>query len=272
MKYNKLLIGSFFSLALISIVIFIVRRNTKEIETLYVKFFKQTTSILQKNPKGQIDGEALYYKDGLLVQQGNFINGSKEGWMIRYNKRGRIEGKVYYQNDKENGSEYVYYESGKLKYLAHWKNGIRFGSLLYYYENGKPELYHAYDIAGDKFNILRYDLLGNISEHKGFAVSNKIYSVNRAKDSVVVLKTNNTYHNIKDLFLNVATPPNVNILAVVIINNIQQNNLAIKDNTVLIPSVFDRNGTYQIMIHEQILDKNNKPLESRSFEITVKKA
>ena len=259
-------------LAAIILVLILGMNKSKSFKILYVKLFKKSVSVVQKDKNGNFDGEALYFKEGKLFQKGNFKTGSREGSMTRYYPDGKIEDKVSYKDGKEDGHEYGYYESGNLKYTCCWKAGKRFGSLIYNYENGNPELFHAYDIFGEKFNILHFDQKGNVSKYLGFAVSNKIYSLNSLKDSLVVLKDKNTYHGIRDLFLSVSTPPTVTTSIVITVNDVQKTNLSVKNYTIQILNAFNKVGNYKIVIAEQVMDKKGKILEISTFKTEIKKA
>jgi antitoxin component YwqK of YwqJK toxin-antitoxin module len=272
MKYKKWVFGGIITFIFLS---FFVYSKSESFEITYIKLFKKTLSIIHKNGQGQLEGKATFYKDGNIAQEASFINGLRNGWELTYYKSGHIQRKIFYKNDKEDGEEYGYYENEKLRYQGAWRNGKRFGNLPYYNDAGTLKVYHAYNILGEKFNIVWFDQSGSITKYEGFLVSNIIYSVDNQTGSLVVLTPKHVYSDIKDLYLNVATPPNtVGGAAIKItINGITARNLSIKNNTIQIPNVFDKDGAFKIVIEEQLIDKNNKVLDNSSFTaIVIKKA
>src|ERR1700741_605340 len=247
MKYKKWLFGGIIAFIFLS---FFVYSESESFEIIYIKLFKKTRSIDHENAQGQLDGKATFYKDGNIAQEASFINGLRNGWELTYYKSGHIQRKIFYKNDKEEGEEYEYYENGKLRYQGAWRNGKRFGDLPYYNDDGTLKVYHAYNILGEKFNIVWFDQSGSITKYEGFLVSNIIYSVDNQTGSLVVLTPKHVYSDIKDLYLNVAMPPNtVGGAAIKItINGITARNLSIKNNTIQIPKVFDKDGAFKIVI------------------------
>lgn len=267
MKYKKWVFGGIITFIFFS---FFVYSKSESFEIIYIKLFKKTLSIVHKNAQGQLEGKATFYKDGNIAKEANLVNGLMNGWALGYYKSGHIQSKIFYKDDKENGEEYEYYENGKLHYHGSWKNGKRFGDLLYYNDDGTLKVYHAYNILGEKFNVVWFDQSGNITKYDGYLVSNVIYSVNSQTGSLVVLTPNHVYSDIKDLYITVANLPHVKSVAIrITINGVAKRDLAIKNNTVQIPNVFNKAGIFQIVIDTQAIGHDNKVLENSSFTASV---
>jgi hypothetical protein len=139
--------------------------------------------------------------------------------------------------------------------------------LYWYLSNGKLDFYSSYDIIGHKFYSYRY----NQAEHglqMNWMISPLIYSID-AKDSVILLYNNNIIHNIKDLYLTVATPPGLNPKFNISVNNIPISNYRITNNTIIIKNVFNSKGSFLIYFYSEFLDNNRKIVRSPRFQCTI---
>jgi hypothetical protein len=245
MKYRKWIFGG---ISVIVFVSFFIYKNSESLEVIYIKLFKKTLSIVHKNAQGKLDGEAIFYKNGNKATEANFVSGLKNGWALTYYKSGHIQNKIFYKDDKEDGKEYEYYENGNLHYEGIWIKGKRFGSLFYYDETGGISIYHAYDILGHKFNAIWFDQSGNVTNDQGHFVSGRIYSFNSENNSLTLLNYKKSYTNINDLYITVATPPKLYLSIFITVNGIELKGLSIINNTVKISNIFNKNGTFNIVI------------------------
>ena len=119
--------------------------------------------------------------------------------------------------------------------------------LFIYFSNKEVEVYHIYDIMGDKFYLCMYDQSGKVSGSDGYVFSNHTYTIN--SDSVEVLKGNSVYKSIKDLYITVANPPQITPEIKVTINNRLCQDIVFPDqNTILIKNAFNQKGLYTISI------------------------
>jgi hypothetical protein len=217
---------------------------------------------------GKIDGVAYtYYPDKKIEDQTTYKEGKFDGSKTRYFENGKVENKSFRKNDKVEGAEHGYYEDGILKYSRYWVNNNPYGDLYYYYDrlNEKVKFYHAYDVLGNKFYLNRYDA----SRSEGYVFSNNIYS--KENDSSIVLKDNNKYRFINDLFITVANPPHATTEIRVVINGKLCKNLMLVDNnnTVKISNAFLSKGIYNIVIDGVFLDSLKRITNSLTDKTTI---
>jgi hypothetical protein len=219
---------------------------------------------------GSLDGWKIdYYDNGNIRIKESFKVGRSDGPKIMYYKNGQIEQKSYRKNDKVEGMEYVYYEDGSLKYKRNWINNNPYGDFYYYYQNKKAELYHAYDILGNRFYLCRYDTMGRISKCIGNVFSSFVYS--KDKDAIEVLKTGNTYKSISDLYVTVANPPQSTTEILILINNKVRTDFITEksdNNTVIVKNAFTNRGVYNIKISGRFVEKSN-PLTQTDLGLTI---
>jgi len=253
----------------LSFLIIFIFLDFEYFQKAYIKLFKVSTIIDHENRNGKSDGESVYYNEGKVSIIGNFTNGLKNGPMIRFYDNERVEDKMLYKNNKAEGKEYNYYETGKLKYECFWRNGKRYGDLYYYYNTGQLDAFHTYDILQQKINIIRWDQNGKIIKIEGSVLGENIFSIN-TKDSTIVLQNNGIYNDIDDLYITVSTPINFNLQFYVYVNN-KDEPITIKDNTLRISNVFNRNGIYNISVGGKLLDKNNKIIEENYLNLQIRK-
>ncbi|OIQ67617.1 MORN repeat variant [mine drainage metagenome] len=206
----------------------------------------------------------------------NFVNGLKNGWRNYYYETGIVHSKMYFKNDTAEGIEYQYYENGSLNYRANLSKGKRYGDLYWYFKNGKLDSYAAFDVKEESFCLFEYDQTGKIIGMKGVVISYNIYSLNKKNYSTIVLNDDGyhrdiKYSNIKDLYITVATPPNVDVIVNADINNIHFKNLSIHDNSIKIPNVFMDKGPYKIFIDANMKDKSGKLIKGMKMRRIIHK-
>lgn len=73
----------------------------------------------------------------VIMEEGNFTNGKREGSWTTRNKKGKIIIKADYKDDKLNGIYEQYHYKGILKLKAQFSNGFPDGNWTYYSEKGK---------------------------------------------------------------------------------------------------------------------------------------
>tara|TARA_A100001011_G_C13725318_1_gene601283 strand:- start:26 stop:532 length:507 start_codon:yes stop_codon:yes gene_type:complete len=64
-----------------------------------------------------------WYKNGQLKMEVDYRNGKKDGLVKTWYKNGQLETETEYKNDKKDGLEYIWFENGKLKWVWDIKNG-----------------------------------------------------------------------------------------------------------------------------------------------------
>lgn len=244
--------------------------NFEAIKKVYIRILKKNAIIQHFNSKGQREGEFLSYLNGKLYVKADFINGLREGWVIKYYKNGEIQNKTFYNNDKRDGEEYGYYENGKLNYESHWRNGKYYGDGWNWQKNGKLFVYNTTDIS-DLFYYSEFDSLGRPNKIVGNLFSSNIYSIDNRNDSIVTLSDRGMYGKIKDLYITVATPPKLSTQIDIKINNHDFTHPKILDNTIRIENAFMNRGTYRIYIKDQLLDRNSRVLKLDTLSLIITK-
>lgn len=246
----------------LSVVLFFIFFKIIFIQKIYIKLFGKNQSIAEYNEGGEVHGEFLNYQNGRLTLRSHYQNGLMHGKTTYYYDNGRVEGIKSFTEDNPNGEELKYYRNGNLKYSANWKNGKPYGSFYWYLESGKLDSYTVYDIVGQNFYICQYNTKGELLNNDGFIVSLNIYSTDISTDSIAILKYNEHYENIKDLYITVATPPELKPKLVIKINNIVVEKFKIVENTIKIPNAFDKTGIYEVNIQSKFVNKDDIAVDS----------
>jgi len=241
--------------------------NFNYIQIACIRIFKITTLVEKKNRQNRLEGESVFYENGKVSIKGGFKNGLREGVLIHYYPNDSIKTKVFYVNDKAEGEVTGYLENGRLRYKGFYKNGKKYGDEYFYYPNKCIEAFHTYDILGNKFNIIRYDKKNNLVKVLGYAFSKNLYSI-KANKSIAILKDNNNYDDVDNLYVTVSTPSNLNLAFFVKINDKPMNDFVIRDNTLEIPHAFSAKGIYNLSIGGRISD-STKVLEQNVLDIKI---
>lgn len=263
MKYRIL-----FFLLLIIIVVF----NLEKIKIYYVELFKLNSIFVHYNENGKPEGMLVEYINGKIINKCNYVNGSKEGEILKYDETGQIFIKGFCKNDQLTGKQFGYYKSGKLNYVITYRKGKQYGDAYLYSENGKLKSYNVFGIDGEKFCSFQYDQSGKIKDMNGFVVSQKFYSFDTQTDSLIVLDQESPayqFKNIKDFYLTVATPPGLTLNVNLTINNKLYKNLKIQDNIIKFPNAFSFKGRYKIFLESHLLDKFNKGVNGINMNYDV---
>ena len=255
------------SIVIISLFEGYIKRD--KLHEAYLILFHKSAIMAHYNSNRQLDGEYITYINGNVYIKSYFKNGLREGWCIWYDDTTwKKKDEVFYKNGKADGIENVYYKNGNLNYSTHWRNERYCESEYHYLDNGT--LNNAFDESKNVNNgycYIAYDSAGNFHQILGDVFSSFIYS--KFRDSIVALTDNIKYSGIKDLYINVATPPQLTNVIDVFINNVRVNKAAIKENLMLIPNVFNNAGTYNIVIYGKLLIKNGKAIKTDTLKTTI---
>jgi len=118
--------------------------QTIKIDTLhfmvnaFCKMNKESSAFFTYKRKGKVnvlDGKYLFYYKGNIVEEGEYIDGKKEGKLITYYQDNKLKEFIYLVNDSIR-FETVYYNNGVVKSNGMTKNGSKVGTWCYYFENG----------------------------------------------------------------------------------------------------------------------------------------
>ncbi len=78
--------------------------------------------------KGKRDGEMTWWdKHGNVLKVIRYKNGNLEGWEITYFPNGKVKAKQFYKNDKREGVYKEFYDNGKRALEVPYKNGKKEG-------------------------------------------------------------------------------------------------------------------------------------------------
>lgn len=94
--------------------------------------------IVENYHKGSFDGiYQVYYPNGILEQEGNYIINVMDSIWVRYYDSGQLKEEVTFSDNEENGPFKEFHENGNIKAEGFYKNGDNeHGSLKLYNEEG----------------------------------------------------------------------------------------------------------------------------------------
>ena len=97
------------------------------------------------------------YAENLRVEEGNFVNGRKEGIWVKYHKDGRtIKLKGNYTNNRPTGFYIRYFKNAKKHEEATFIQDMYKGTYNRYYSNGKLAYSGNYNNSGDESGLIQY--------------------------------------------------------------------------------------------------------------------
>lgn len=257
--------------ALAFLIAIILYLNFNKIYRMYIQTFKKTMLIKPLNKTGQIDGEEVGYIAGKIYFSAEFKNGEKDGLFIQYFDSGSLKAVSHYKKGKKDGVEKYYYENGILESTQLWKNGYNFGSAYHYSKESKIINYDASDIKNaDIIFYAEYDSTGKITQKFANVFSKNLYSKSKNSSAEIILKNNNDYANIKDLFLTVPTPPYLTSQIYISINKNRYQNLNVKRNTLVVANAFPTIGNYKISVLGKLLYKDGSIFHADTVNLEIK--
>ena len=106
---------------------------------------KQQTFVLHGNKKELIK-QVLYYPNGQKKQEGQYINGLKQGEWTHWYETGQKWSEGNFKKDLSDGKISVYHENGNLKYQGSYKLGKPHGEWSFY------------NLDEEKVQIVIYDM------------------------------------------------------------------------------------------------------------------
>ena len=130
--------------------------------------------------------ERTYYKNGLLMNEGNIKSGKQEGFWKSYNKDGQLESEVMYKDGKQEGYA-RYYKDGQLESERMYKDGKQEGYAKYY-ERGYIFSEGAIN-GGNKDGIWKYyNEQGILTEQTTYINGDITYKTIFNKKGIIVKK------------------------------------------------------------------------------------
>ncbi len=170
--YLSELLNLLYVIAVVPVLFYYLRRLTKRelthkwlILVIYIAIFYSYFDIVQNISR---DGDHQeYYENGVLKNQGAFINGGREGVHRFYREDGTLGAEWSFRNNKAHGLAKAYYPTGELKVLAPYKNGKREGVAKIFYPTGEllVESFFKNDIL---INRKTYDEDGILVKEENF--------------------------------------------------------------------------------------------------------
>ncbi|MBO5997160.1 MAG: toxin-antitoxin system YwqK family antitoxin [Alphaproteobacteria bacterium] len=101
--------------------------------------------VIYKNNK--LNGPVkAYFNDGSLMNEGEMVDGKKEGIWKTYHPNGKLYAEINFQNDKPDGTVKWLDEDGNEEAVENWKNG-------------KVVSGYDYDDFGEKKNMTKKDIV-----------------------------------------------------------------------------------------------------------------
>lgn len=232
-----------------------------------VKAFKLSYEIKSLDSQMRLNGRYLKIEKGIIISEGNYKHGSAEGTFRFYYPSGKIKEKMFFKNNKIFGAKYGYLENGILNYKIYNLNGL-YGDSFHYNENGQMDIYGANDIENSFFYYSNYSGLSPMNVI-GTIFSENIYSYDVREKKIVRLSDKVQIHNISDLYITIANPPQLTREVEIEVNKMKWSTKNLKSSTILLQKIFARKGKYDISINAKLIDINGTIFKADSLRITI---
>jgi antitoxin component YwqK of YwqJK toxin-antitoxin module len=120
----------------------------------------------KKDSKGKRTGHWIYfgkdrpssgYKPQVKIEEGNYVNGYKEGIWVKYypdGKTAKLNGN--YVNNRPYGAYSRFYENGKLKEQGNFSYNSFKGKYIRNHSNGQPAYKASYNSTGKESGLVQY--------------------------------------------------------------------------------------------------------------------
>jgi antitoxin component YwqK of YwqJK toxin-antitoxin module len=96
------------------------------------------------------------YGASTTVEEGHYVNNSKEGVWKRYYPSGVVRSEITYRNNAPYGPYKVYYTNGQLEEKSTWHRNKNVGEFLRFHENGQPQQVFYFADNGKRNGEQRY--------------------------------------------------------------------------------------------------------------------
>jgi len=125
-------------------------------------YINGTNTKIKKGIKNGI--EKVYYVQGTLAYEVNYIHNKRDGKLLWYDKKGHKIAQINYNNGKLEGEEIAYFVNAKIKHKVKYVNDRKEGLQKEYYDNGQLAL------------IVPYFHNKKEGMQKGYTYAGKLYS------------------------------------------------------------------------------------------------
>jgi antitoxin component YwqK of YwqJK toxin-antitoxin module len=96
------------------------------------------------------------YENDAIVEEGEFVNGRKNGTWIRYYPDGQKQSEIEYTNGRPKGYYITYFENGEVEEEGQWVRQKNIGTFKRYYENGNIMQEFSFNEAGIRDGVQKY--------------------------------------------------------------------------------------------------------------------
>jgi antitoxin component YwqK of YwqJK toxin-antitoxin module len=96
------------------------------------------------------------YGANATVEEGHYVNNSKEGVWKRYYASGVMRSEITYRNNAPYGPYSIYYTDGQLEEKSTWHRNKNVGEFLRFHENGQPQQVFYFADNGKRNGEQRY--------------------------------------------------------------------------------------------------------------------
>lgn len=90
------------------------------------------------------------YTDGELLEEGNYINGRKEGIWKKYFPGGKLKSEIFYAGSRPKGPYTLYYENGNVEESGNWARTKNTGEFKRFHPNGKVAQSFTFTPSGQR--------------------------------------------------------------------------------------------------------------------------
>jgi antitoxin component YwqK of YwqJK toxin-antitoxin module len=131
------------------------------------------------------------YYDKSLKMEENYIKGLKEGYSKKYYTTNKVAEEIEWHNNQKHGPWKQYYDDGSPKLNANYSKDKRYGSFITYYPTGKTEIKGNFENNLMQGEWIYYDENGNIK-------SKVVYVNGIAQNATELQKKDDEYFKLID--------------------------------------------------------------------------
>jgi antitoxin component YwqK of YwqJK toxin-antitoxin module len=96
------------------------------------------------------------YATSAVIEEGEYIDGRKEGVWKTYYPSGKVKNEITYQGGRPKGPYTTYYENGQIEEKGNWSLNKNQGKFTRYYENGQVQQDFTFDEGGQRNGTQKY--------------------------------------------------------------------------------------------------------------------
>lgn len=96
------------------------------------------------------------YSANVTVEEGHYINGTKEGHWKRYYPSGQLRNEITYRNGTPYGPYTIYYPNGQIEERGNWHRNKNVGEFERFYEDGQKQQEFYFSDSGKRNGTQTY--------------------------------------------------------------------------------------------------------------------